>query len=145
MALRAADTGHQVLATVHSSNAAQTVERLLAMIPAAELAIAKEQLAASLTGIIAQRLTLSKTGERWPVVEILRGDSVTSKYILENRISSLADYIATGQRGMQTFDTHLLQLYHRGIVSGTQALSVATNPEALALEMRMPTKPRPAP
>jgi twitching motility protein PilT len=137
MALRAADTGHQVLATVHSSNAPQTVERLLAMIPPSELAIAKEQLAASLVGIIAQRLTVSKTGERWPVVEILRGDSVTSKYIMENRIGSLSDYIATGQRGMQTFDTHLVELHQRGIVSGTQALSVATNPEALALVMRM--------
>jgi twitching motility protein PilT len=146
MALRAADTGHQVLSTVHSSNAPQTVERLLAMIPPSEQAIAKEQLAASLVAIVAQRLTVSKSGERWPVVEILRGDSVTSKYIMENRISSLGDYIATGQRGMQTFDTHLLELYHQGILSGTQALSVATNPEALALVMRMPSKtPRATP
>ncbi len=146
MALRAADTGHQVLATVHSSNAPQTIERVLAMIPPSEQAIAKEQLAASLVGIIAQRLTVSKSGERWPVIEILRGDSVTSKYIMENRISSLADYIATGQRGMQTFDTHLVELHQNGIVSGTQALSAATNPEALALVMRMESKSaRPTP
>jgi twitching motility protein PilT len=138
MALRAADTGHQVLATIHSSNAAQTVERLLAMIPPATLSIARQQLAASLVGIMSQRLTVSKSGERWPVVEILRGDSVTSKYILENRISDLADYIANGERGMQTFDRHLLDLFQRGIVEGTQALKIATNPEALALEMRMP-------
>jgi twitching motility protein PilT len=136
MALRAADTGHQVLATIHSSNAAQTVERILAMIPPTELSIAREQLAASLTGIVSQRLTLSKTSQRWPVVEVLRGDSVTAKYILEGRIGEIADYVATGQRGMQTFDQHLLQLYNQGIVTGTQALSVATNPEALALEMR---------
>jgi twitching motility protein PilT len=142
MALRAADTGHQVLSTIHSSNASQTIERLLAMIPQAELAIAREQLASSLVGVISQRLTVSKTGVLWPVVEVLRGDSVTSKYILEGRISSLADYIATSQRGMQTFDGYLLQLYHDGTLSGTQALSVATNPEALALEMRMPGKLR---
>jgi twitching motility protein PilT len=138
MALRAADTGHQVFATVHSSNAAQTIERMLAMIPPSVLAIAREQLAASLVGIISQRLTLSKSGERWPVVEVLRGDSVVSKYILEDRLGDIHDYIATGQRGMQTFDAHLLDLYHKGVVAGTQALSVATNPEALALEMRMP-------
>jgi twitching motility protein PilT len=44
---------------------------------------------------------------------------------------------------MQTFDMHLLQLYHQGVVSGTQALSVATNAEALALEMRAPGRIRP--
>jgi twitching motility protein PilT len=138
MALRAADTGHQVLATIHAANASQTVERLLAMVPGPMLPIAREQLATSLTGVVAQRLTNSKAGERWPVVEVLRGDSVVGKYILENRIADIADYIATGQRGMQTFDTHLLSLYHQGILGGTQALAVATNPEALALEMRMP-------
>jgi twitching motility protein PilT len=142
MALRAADTGHQVLATIHASNAAQTIERLLALVPPAELAIARQQLAASLVGIISQRLTLSKSGERWPVVEVLRGDSVVAKYILEDRIWDIADYIATGQGGMQTFDMHLLQLYHQGLVSGTQALSVATNAEALALQMRSPGKIR---
>jgi twitching motility protein PilT len=140
MALRAADTGHQVLATIHSSNAAQTIERLLAMIPASELAIAREQLAASLVGIISQRLTNSKDGGRRPVVEVLRGDSIVSKYILEGRLGDIADYVATGQRGMQTFDMHLLDLYHQGILSGTQALGVATNAEALALEMRSPGK-----
>jgi twitching motility protein PilT len=140
MALRAADTGHMVLSTIHSSNAAQTIERLLAMIPTNELAIAREQLAASLVGIISQRLVMSKAGTLRPVVEVLRGDSVTAKYILENRIGNLFDYISTSQRGMQTFDSHLLRLYTEGVLSGTQALSVATNPEALALEMRMPGK-----
>lgn len=140
MALRAADTGHQVLATVHSSNAAQTIERVLAMVPSTELAIAREQLAASLVGIISQRLTVSKSGERWPVVEVLRCDAVTAKFILEGRIGEIADYVTTGQRGMQTFDTHLLQLYQDGILAGTQALSVATNVEALALAMRAPGK-----
>lgn len=138
MALRAADTGHQVLATIHSSNAAHTIERLLAMVPPATLPIAKEQLAKSLVGIISQRLTNSKQGERWPIVEVLRGDSVVSKYILENRIADIADYIATGQRKMQTFDMHLLKLYHDGVLGGAEALDAATNPEALALEMRMP-------
>jgi twitching motility protein PilT len=144
MALRAADTGHQVLATIHSSNAAQTIERLLAMVPNSELAIARQQLAAALVGVISQRLTVSRSGERLPAVEILRGDSVVSKYILEDRIKDIADYIAAGQWGMQTFDKHLLQLYNQGIISGTQALSIATNAEALALEMRAPGRVKPA-
>jgi twitching motility protein PilT len=143
MALRAADTGHQVLATIHSSNAAQTIERLLALVPPNELSIARQQLAAALVGIISQRLAVDRTGALRPVVEILRGDSVVAKYIMEDRIRDIADYVATGQWGMQTFDTHLLQLYHQGVVSGTQALSVATNAEALALEMRAPGRIRP--
>ncbi len=144
MALRAADTGHQVLATIHSSNAAQTIERLLAMVPPSELSIARQQIAGSLVGIISQRLTTSKSGERWPVVEILRGDSVVAKFILEDRVKEIADYIATSQRGMQTFDSHLLQLYTQGTIGGTQALAVATNVEALALEMRAPGRIKPA-
>jgi twitching motility protein PilT len=140
MALRAADTGHQVLSTIHSANAPQTIERLLAMIPSEMQPIAREQLAAALVGIVSQRLTNDKANNRRPVVEILRGDSVVAKYIMENRIADIADYIATGQRGMQTFDMHLLAMYHDGILGGTQALAVATNPEALALEMRMPGK-----
>lgn len=137
MALRAADTGHQVLATIHSSNAAQTIERLLAMVPPNELVIARQQLAAALIGVISQRLATSVNGEHWPVVEVLRGDSVTSKYILENRINDMVNYIATAQSGMQSFDRDLLRLFHAGILSGLQALEVATNPEALALEIRM--------
>ena len=54
----------------------------------------------------------------WPVAEVLRGDSVTAKYILEGRIGDLADYVATGERGMQTFDKHALELYHQGVLSG---------------------------
>lgn len=143
MALRAADTGHQVLATIHSSNAAQTIERLLAMVPPSVQPIARQQLAASLVGVVSQRLAVSKSGERWPVVEVLRGDTVVSKYILENRIGDLADYVGTAGRGMMTFDMHLLQLYQEGILSGTQALSIASNAEALALEMRAPGRIKP--
>lgn len=137
MALRAADTGHQVLATIHASNAAQTIERLLAMVPNNELSIARQQLAAALAGVVSQRLATSVHGERWPVVEVLRGDSVTSKFILENRINDIAGYIATSQSGMQTFDRDLLRLFHAGTLNGQRALEAATHPEALALEIRM--------
>jgi twitching motility protein PilT len=137
IALRAADTGHQVLSTVHSSNAPQTIERLLAMVPIAELSIARQQLAASLVGVVSQRLAPAKTGGVWPVVEVLRGDSVTAKYILEDRLADISRYLGTGEGGMQTFDKHILELYHRGILSGTHALAAATNPEAVSLGMRI--------
>ncbi len=137
MALRAADTGHQVLGTIHSANASQTVERLLAIVPPNELSIAREQLAASLVGVIAQRLARSQAGALWPVVEVLRGDSVTSKFILEGKLGEIADYIATGQKGMRTFDKDLIDLHHRGILTEADALRVATNRDAVAFGMRV--------
>jgi twitching motility protein PilT len=136
MALRAADTGHQVFATVHSSNAAQTVERILAMVPSVEREIATSQLAGSLEAIISQRLAVTRDGSRRAAMEILRGGPVTSKKILEHRLGELSEYIATREGGMQRFDQNLLDLYHQKIISGTEAMRLATNPEAVALGMR---------
>ena len=136
MALRAADTGHQVFATVHSTNAAQTIERILAMMPPEERTIATSQLALSLAAIISQRLAVTREGNRCAAMEILRGGPVTSKFILENKLGELSDYIGTPRAGMQRFDQHLLDLYHQKFISGTEAMRLATNPEAVALGMR---------
>jgi twitching motility protein PilT len=136
MALRAADTGHQVFATVHSSNASQTIERILAMVPPEERKIATSQLAGSLEAVISQRLAVTRDGNLRAAMEILRGGPVTSKYILENRLSDLADYIGNREGGMQRFDQHLLDLYHQKVISGTEAMRLATNTEAVALGMR---------
>jgi twitching motility protein PilT len=136
MALRAADTGHQVFATVHSSNAAQTIERILAMVPPEERKIATSQLAGSLEAVVSQRLAATLDGSRRPAMEILRGGPVTSKYILENRLGELSDYIGSREGGMQRFDQHLLDLYKQKVVSGTEAMRLATNPEAVALGLR---------
>jgi twitching motility protein PilT len=136
IALRAADTGHQVFSTVHSATASQTVERIIAMFPPAEHKLLLSQLAGSVESIISQRLLPARDGTRRPAVEILRGNAVTQKFILENRLSELTDYIAAGESGMQTFDQHLLTLYRENVISGTEALRQATNPGALAMEMR---------
>ena len=136
MALRAADTGHQVLATVHSANASQTVERLLTMVPPDEMAVARQELAGALVGVISQRLAMSTRKTRWPVVEILRGDAVTSKYILDGKITALADYLATGERKMQSFDMHAAELYRQGILTEAAALGAASNVDAVKFKMR---------
>jgi twitching motility protein PilT len=136
MALRAADTGHQVFATVHSSNASQTIERILAMIPPEERRIATSQLAGSLEAVISQRLAVTREGTRRPVMEILRGGPVTSKLIQDNKLTDLSDYIASREGGMQRFDQHLLELYNQKAISGTEAMKHATNPEAVALALR---------
>jgi twitching motility protein PilT len=136
MALRAADTGHQVFATVHSSNASQTIERILAMIPSEERKIATSQLAYSLDAIISQRLAVTRDGKLRAVMEILRGGPVTTKYILDNKLNELSDYISSREGGMQKFDQHLVDLYNKKIISGTEAMRLATNPEAVALGLR---------
>jgi twitching motility protein PilT len=136
MALRAADTGHQVFTTVHSSNASQTIERVLAMIPPEERGIATSQLAGSLVAVISQRLAVTRDNNRRAVMEILRGGPVTSKFIQENRLGELSDYINTRELGMQRFDQHLIDLYNQKVISGTEAMRLATNPEAVALGLR---------
>jgi twitching motility protein PilT len=136
IALRAADTGHQVFSTVHSSTAAQTIERIIAMFPPSEHKLLLSQLAGAVEAIISQRLVPTKDGKRRPALEILRGSGVTQKFILENRLSELNDYIATGESGMQTFDQHLLRMYKENLISGTEALRQATNPGALSMGLR---------
>jgi twitching motility protein PilT len=136
MALRAADTGHQVFATVHSSNASQTIERILAMVPPEERAIATSQLAGSLEAVISQRLAVTRDGPQRAAMEILRGGPVTSKFIQEHKLGDLSDYISSREGGMQRFDQHLLDMYHQKIISGTEAMRLATNTEAVALGMR---------
>jgi twitching motility protein PilT len=139
MALRAADTGHQVFATVHAARAAQTIERIIAMFPPAEHKILLAQLANSLQAIISQRLVRVRDeagGGRRPAVEILRGGPVTEKYILEGRLQQLSEYVEGGDSGMQSFDQHLLQMYREKLISGQEALRHANRPEALATAMR---------
>jgi twitching motility protein PilT len=136
MALRAADTGHQVFSTVHSSNAPQTIERIIAMFPPAEHKLLLAQLSSSLEAVISQRLLRTDDGGRRPAVEIMRGTAVTEKYILENRVEELEAYIRRNEAGMQTFDQHLLSMFNEGLITGTEALRWATTPESLAMAMR---------
>jgi twitching motility protein PilT len=136
IALHAADTGHQVFSTVHSANAPQTIERIIAMFPPAEHKILLSQLAGAIEAIISQRLMVTTDGKRRPAMEILRGGGVTEKCILEGDLGELRKYIETGEAGMQSFDQHILGLYQEGCISGKEALRWASNPDALARGMR---------
>jgi len=140
MALRAADTGHQVFATVHAARAAQSIERIIAMFPPAEHKVLLGQLAHSLESIISQRLVVTRDGDaksrRRPAIEILRGGPVAEKYILEGKLAQLDEFIGGGQNGMQTFDQHLLQMFAQRLIGTTEALKHANRAEALATAMR---------
>jgi twitching motility protein PilT len=136
IALRAADTGHQVFSTVHSANAPQTVERIIAMFPPNEHKLLLTQVAGNLEAIISQRLVICRDGSRRPAVEVLRGGPVPSKYILEGRSLELHDYIKGGGAGQQLFDQNLLDLYQQQLISHDEALRNATNRESMTMAMR---------
>jgi twitching motility protein PilT len=136
IALRAADTGHQVLTTVHSASAPQTIERIIAMFPPNEHKLLLTQLAGNLTAIVSQRLLICRDGSRRPAVEILRGGPVPSKYILEGKALDLHDYIRTAGSGQQTFDQDLLAMHRQELITVAEALRNATNPEALGMALR---------
>ncbi len=136
-ALQAADTGHAVYSTIHTTNAAQTVERMIALFPPAERDLLLIQLAANLEAVVSQRLARTLDGkDRIPVVEIMRNTAVVRKMILEGDPKLLPKAIANQDQGMQLFDQHLAKLWKAEIISGTEALRLATNPEALQMIMR---------
>jgi twitching motility protein PilT len=136
IALRAADTGHQVFSTVHSASAPQTIERIIAMFPPAEHKLLLTQLAGNLEAIISQRLVLARDGMRRPAAEILRGGPVPQKYILEGRALELGDYLKGAGNGQQTFDQHLLQMFQQELISHSEAIQNATNRESLEMSVR---------
>jgi twitching motility protein PilT len=137
LALLAAETGHQVFATMFNPNSTQVLERLIGMVPSEEKRLVTSQLAEAVVGIIAQKLATAKDGSRRPVVEVLRGGQYSTRCILENRWNDLSSYLGSRQGGMQQFEQHLLELYQAGVISGTEAMKLATNPETVAEGLRM--------
>jgi twitching motility protein PilT len=135
--LRAAETGRQVFATMSNPNATQVIERLIAMMPTEEKRLVTSQLADAIVAVIAQKMAATKDGKRRPVIEILRGGQYTTRCILENRWTDLSSYMGSRQGGMQQLEQHLLELYQAGVISGTEAMKLATNPETVAEGLRM--------
>ena len=135
-ALQAADTGHLVFSTMHTTNAALTIQRLIAMFPPSERDLLLLQLETNLEAVISQRLAKARQGGRLPVVEIMRATPMVRKLIGEGRMEKLPQAIANRDAGMQLFDQHLAELYNSQQISGTEALRLASNPEAVAAAMR---------
>lgn len=136
-AMQAADTGHAVFSTIHTTNAAQTVQRIIAMFPPAERDLLVIQLAANLEAVISQRLARTADGkDRVPVLEILTSTPVVRKILREADPNSLPKAMANRENGMQLFDQHLSWLWQAEVISGTEALRLATNPEAVGMVMR---------
>jgi twitching motility protein PilT len=136
IALRAADTGHQVFSTVHSASAPQTVERIIAMFPPAEQKLLLTQLAGNLEAIISQRLLICRDGTRRPACEVLRGGPVPQKYILDGRALELHEHMRQGSAGQQTFDQDLMALYRKELLTVEEAIRNATNRDQLKMSLR---------
>ena len=137
-ALQAAETGHFVLSTLHTTNATETVNRVIDMFPPHQQEQARLSLANSLKGIVCQRLLPRAGGGRVAALEVLVMTSRLQEFILDpDKTDEIADAVADGgYYGMQTFDQHLLQLYREGQVTLKDALEAATSPHDLRIAIR---------
>lgn len=137
-ALHAAETGHLVFSTVHTIDAKETVNRIIAMFEQAEQERIRMTLASVLEAVISQRLARTVEGKRVAVVEILRKNTRIKDMILDARDDEIPDAIADGRNtyGMQTFDQHLLDLYRDGVVTREEALDKASKRNDLDLQIK---------
>jgi len=129
LALSGAETGHLVLATLHTSSAAKTIDRIVDVFPAAEKEMIRAMISESLKAIISQTLLKTKDGQgRAAAHEIMVGTPAIRNLIRENKIAQMYSAIQTGQQfGMQTLDQNLQDLVKKGVISSAEARSKAAN------------------
>ncbi len=129
LALSAAETGHLVFGTLHTSSAAKTIDRVVDVFPAAEKEMVRSMLSESLRAVISQTLCKTKNGEgRVAAHEIMIGTPAIRNLIRENKVAQMYSAIQTGQNvGMQTLDQNLQELVSRGVISSGEARKKAAN------------------
>ncbi len=128
LALTAAETGHLVFGTLHTTSAAKTIDRVVDVFPAAEKDMVRSMLSSSLRAVIAQTLLKRKGGGRIAAHEILIGNPAVRSLIKENKIAQMYSAIQTGAKdGMQTLDQNLRELVKKGLVEVSEARAKAEN------------------
>jgi twitching motility protein PilT len=139
-ALKAANTGHLVLTTLHTTDAVQTIQRILTFFPPHQHGEIRMLISEALQGVISLRLIPRADGKgRVPACEVMVASQAIREYIVEpSDQHSIPDLIAQGtvQYGMQTFDQSLMMLLRNGLVTQEEAMSSATNPAEFALRLR---------
>jgi twitching motility protein PilT len=129
LALTAAETGHLVFGTLHTSSAPKTVDRVIDVFPAAQQAQIRAMFAESIQAVITQTLLKRRAGGRIAALEILVGTTAVRNLIRENKIHQIPSAMQTGQAaGMQTMDMALIELVNRGVVSAEEAQSRSLTP-----------------
>lgn len=128
LALSAAETGHLVFGTLHTSSAAKTIDRVVDVFPAEEKDMVRAMLSESLKAVISQTLLKKQGGGRVAAHEIMIGTPAIRNLIRENKIAQMYSAIQTGQQfGMQTLDQNLQQLVQKNVVTRQEAMSKAAN------------------
>ena len=137
LALHAADTGHLVFSTLHTIDAKETINRIIAMFPVDEQNRVRLSLAGVLKGIISQRLIPTIDDKRAAAFEILVKTPTIEKLINENRDYEIRSAIEKGREHYksQSFDQHILDIYNSGIISKDKAKDYATSASDLELKM----------
>src|SRR5438552_10231693 len=127
LAITAAETGHLVLATLHTSNASRTLDRLLDVFPADQQEHVRVMVAESLRGVISHQLIPKKDGTgRVLALEILTNTPAVANVIREGKTYMLPGIIQTGKKqGMRWMDDALIELYERGLISAVEAYARA--------------------
>lgn len=140
-AMKAAETGHLLISTVHTPDAQSTVLRIMAMFPPEEQDVVRVRLAESLYAVVSQRLLPRKDGNgRVAALEVMIVTPTIRDLMLDrDKVNEIRDYIAAGreQYGMQTFDQHLEQLVQEEQIELKVALAASTRPSDLALKFNM--------
>ncbi len=128
LALTAAETGHLVLGTLHTSSAAKTIDRIIDVFPGAEKDMVRSMLAASLRAVISQTLCRKIGGGRVAAHEIMIGTPAIRNLINEDKVAQMYSAIQTGNAvGMQTLDQNLKEIAAKGLIAREEARRKATN------------------
>jgi twitching motility protein PilU len=137
-ALHLAETGHLVMATLHSTNASQTIERLLNLFPQDAHAQIRLLLSLSLVGIVSQRLISSSDRKsRFPAIEILLPTPRVKDLIKQGDLGGIKGVLAQGGDGMQSFDEALYRLVRAGKLTREDAVVYADSPSDFRLRFRL--------
>ncbi|MBE9395801.1 type IV pilus twitching motility protein PilT [Pontibacterium sp. N1Y112] len=131
LALTAAETGHLVFGTLHTTSAAKTIDRIIDVFPAAEKSMVRSMLSESLQGVIAQTLLKKSGGGRVAAHEIMIGTPAIRNLIREDKVAQMYSAIQTGAAfGMKTLDQSLGELLQKGLIGRESAREKAQNPTA---------------
>jgi twitching motility protein PilT len=133
LTLTLAETGHLVFGTVHTNDAAQTIDRIIDVFPADQQEQIRTQFSMSLAAVISQRLVPRIGGGRVAAYEVLMGTSAVTNLIREGKVRQIRNVIATGQKdGMMVLEQHLAQLVAAGVITYDDALAVSVHSEDIA-------------
>ena len=133
LAMTAAETGHLVFGTLHTTSAAKTVNRIIDVFPAAEKDMVRSMLSESLRAVVAQTLLKKVGGGRVAAHEIMIGTPAIRNLIREDKVAQMYSAIQTGQaHGKQTLDQNLSDLLKQGVITRADALSKAQNKDSFS-------------